>query len=80
LERLKPIYRFTGTGNWNIPANWENSIVPPKHVLHCAEIIIDPAGNGECILNTSQVIAPGAKITVVAGKKFRVVGNVLVQE
>jgi hypothetical protein len=80
LEQLLPIYHFTGNGNWNIPSNWENNIMPPKHVLHCAEIIIDPAGNGECILNTLQVVAPGAKITVVAGKKFKVIGNVLVQE
>ena len=80
LQHLKPTYHFTGNGNWNIPSNWENSIVPPKHVLHCAEIIIDPVAGGECILNTSQVVAPGAKITVVAGKKFRVMGNVLVQE
>ena len=80
IERLEPIYRFTGNGNWNIPANWLNSKMPPKHVLHCAEIIIDPVAGGECILNTSQVVAPGAKITVVAGKKFKVMGNVLVQE
>ncbi len=80
LEKLEPIYRFTGNGNWDIPSNWLNSKMPPKHVLHCAEIIIDPAGNGECILNTAQVVAPGAKITVMAGKKFTVIGNVLVQE
>lgn len=79
LEKLEPIYHFTGTGNWDIPANWLNGKMPPKHVLHCAEIIIDPS-SGECILNTQQVVAPGAKITVVAGKKFRVIGNVLVQE
>jgi hypothetical protein len=80
LEKLEPIYRFTGSGNWNIPANWENGKMPPQHVLHCAEIIIDPAGTGECILNTSQIVAPGAKITIVTGKKFRVIGDVLVQE
>lgn len=79
LERLEPVYRFTGTGNWDIPANWLNSKMPPQHVLHCAEIIIDPS-SGECILNKAQVIAPGAKITVIAGKKFRVIGDVLVQE
>lgn len=80
LERLEPVYHFTGTGNWNIAANWEQGKVPPTHVLHCAEIIIDPAGNGECILNTNQVVSPGARITVVTGKKFRVVGDVLVQQ
>jgi len=79
LEKLEPVYRFTGTGNWDIPANWLNGKMPPEHVLHCAEIIIDPS-SGECVLNKAQVIAPGAKITVVTGKKFRVIGNVLVQE
>ena len=42
--------------------------------------IIDPVVGGECILNTSQVVAPGAKITVVAGKKFRVVSNMLIRQ
>jgi hypothetical protein len=80
LERLEPVYHFTGTGNWDLPANWLNGKKPPTHVLHCAEIIIDPAGNGECILNTKQVVSPGARITVVTGKKFRIIGDVLVQE
>jgi hypothetical protein len=80
IERIEPIYRFTGNGNWNIASNWLNGKIPPTHVLHCAEIIIDPAGNGECVLNTEQVVAPGARITVVTGKKFRVIGNVLMQQ
>jgi hypothetical protein len=80
VEKLEPVYHFTGNGNWEIESNWENNKVPPKRVLHCAEIIIDPAGNGECILNTEQVVAPGARITVVTGKKFKVVVDVLIQQ
>ena len=40
------------------------------------EIIINPAGNGECILNVPLRMREGAKLTIVAGKKFTVNGNV----
>jgi len=75
-----PVYTFTGNGNWNIPANWANNLIPPAKLLSCSEIIVDPSGTRECILNVPQVVAPGAKITVVAGKKFRVNGNMLIQQ
>lgn len=78
LDKMEPVYRFTGTGNWDVPANWANGKMPPRHLLHCAEIIIDPPAGQECVLNISQVIAPGARITVVAGKKFRITGNILI--
>lgn len=74
-ERIEPVYRFTGNGNWNNPANWENGRVPPLHLLHCSEIIIDPQNGGECLLNVPQVIVPGARITVAPGKSFRVPGS-----
>lgn len=79
-QLIEPVYHFIGNGNWNIQANWLNGKMPPTHVLHCAEIIIDPINNGECVLNTEQVVSPGARITVVAGKKFRVIGNVLIRQ
>jgi hypothetical protein len=75
-----PVYTFTGNGNWNVAGNWANNAIPPAKLLSCSEIIIDPPTNGECYLNQQQVIAPGAKITVVAGKKLRVQGNMLIQQ
>ncbi len=74
-ERIEPLYRFTGNGNWDNPANWVNGHVPPLHLLHCSEIIIDPVAGGECLLNVNQLIVPGAKITVAPGKSFRIPGS-----
>jgi hypothetical protein len=80
LKRILPKYHFTGNGNWDVPANWENNEMPPLHLLSCSEIIIEPVQGGECLLNVQQVIIPGAKITVVAGKNFKVPGNLLIRE
>jgi len=65
------VYIFTGSGNYNVPANWDNSIVPPGKVLTGDEVIIDPADGGECILNVPVTVMPGAKFTVMPGKVLR---------
>lgn len=80
IDIALPVYTFTGTGNWNNPANWLNGKMPPAKLLSCSEIVVAPAGSTESILNVPQLITPGAKLTIMAGKKFRVVGNMLVQE
>ena len=71
-----PVYIFNGTGNWDLPENWSEQVVPPAVLPPCYEIIINPAGNSECLLNTPlQTISSGAKLTIMAGKKFRVPVN-----
>jgi len=80
IDIALPVYTFTGSGNWNNPANWLNGKMPPAKLLSCSEIIVSPVGSTESILNVPQLITPGAKLTIMAGKKFRVVGNMLVQE
>jgi hypothetical protein len=65
-------YSFTGTGNWDVASNWANNAIPPSPLPSCYEIIIDPQIDGECILNVIQILSPGAKLTVLPGKKFRV--------
>lgn len=65
-------YTFIGSGNWDVAANWSNSLVPPAVLPPCGEIIINPVGNDECVLNVTMTLSPGAKITVAPGKKFRV--------
>ncbi len=76
----EPVYTFIGNGNWNIASNWDNNAIPPARSLSCSEIVINPSSNGECVLNVPQVIAPGSKITIVNNKKFRVIGNLLLQQ
>ncbi|MES2777787.1 MAG: hypothetical protein V4722_26645 [Bacteroidota bacterium] len=72
-------YIFTGNGNWTDAQNWKNNLIPPVILPQNFEIIIDPLGTGECILNVRQTIAPGAKITIVEGKKLRVLKAVILQ-
>jgi len=44
--------------------------VPPATLAGAYEIIINPLGNGECILTVNQTITDGAKLTILAGKKL----------
>ena len=73
------VYTFTGAGNWNVPANWLGSVMPPSVLSACGEIIVDPVVGQECILNVPQTVSGGSKITVRTGKKFRVMDNLTVQ-
>ena len=73
------IYTFTGAGNWNVAANWSNNLIPSAVLANGDQIIIYPFGNGECVLNINQTIPSASSMTVVAGKKFRIVGNLIVQ-
>jgi hypothetical protein len=72
-------YTFTGSGNWDVPANWVNGIMPPPVLLSCSTIFIDPPMGEECVLNITQTISPGAKLTVRTNKKFRVPGELIIQ-
>ena len=73
-------YTFTGTGNWNVAANWSNNAIPPAVLPACAQIFIDPPVGQECILNVTQTISQGAKITVMTNKKFRIPGDLIIQQ
>ncbi len=74
------VYTFNGMGNWNIASNWVNNLIPPSVLPACSQIFINPPTDEECILNINQTIAAGAKITVMTNKKFRVPGNLIIQE
>ena len=68
-------YTFTGDGNWNNAANWAAGFIPPTILPAGSSIIINPAGTGECILNTSQEISTGGYFKVLPGKKLLIPGN-----
>ena len=72
-------YTFTGNGNWEIASNWSYNNIPPSVLPAGAEIIIDPAINGECVLNSIQTISAGAKFSVRQNKKFIITGDLLLQ-
>lgn len=73
-------YTFTGSGAWNVPANWSNNAIPPATLPSGSTIIIDPMAGGECVFTGTQHISVGAIFTVKAGKKFRVAGNLILQQ
>jgi subtilisin-like proprotein convertase family protein len=73
-------YTFTGSGNWNDASNWSNNIIPPAVLPACSQIYIDPPAGEECVLNVTQTISPGAIIKVMNNKKFRIPGNLVMQQ
>ncbi len=73
------IYSFIGNGNFTNAANWLNNQLPPNPLPSGAEIIIDPAGTGQCILNATYTVNPGGKFSVIAGKKLLIPQNFIIQ-
>ena len=72
-------YTFVGTGNWDIQTNWYYNTIPPMALPANSRILINPAGTTECILNVPQNILPGATITILSGKRLRIIGNLILQ-
>jgi hypothetical protein len=73
-------YTFTGTGNWSKSNNWVGGNIPPTVLTGTDEIIINPIAGGECVMSIpTQTIAAGSKITILSTKKFRVLGNLIIQ-
>ncbi|MEO6231517.1 MAG: S8 family serine peptidase [Ferruginibacter sp.] len=72
------VYTFTGNGNWDLPSNWTNNIVPPNN-LTSGSIIIDHAVGGKCILNIPQVISQNSSLTIKANKNLEIPGSVNIQ-
>lgn len=73
------LYTFTGNGNWNVPGNWSNNAIPPSPLPPFSAISINPAGSGECILNVPMIISSGDQLTVEAGKRFRILGSLTIE-
>jgi parallel beta-helix repeat protein len=72
-------YTFNGNGNWNIPGNWSSNTVPPSILTPGSQIIINPITGGQCMLNVSQTIMPGASLLVSANGKLKIPGKLTVQ-
>lgn len=76
LKLTPTVFTFNGSGDYRNPANWVGNLLPPDVLPAGSEIIINPAGNGECLMNKPQEVKPGGKFTVVAGKKIRLLGAI----
>lgn len=78
-KKTPHVYYFTGNGNWDVPANWSEGIVPPAILPTGDMILIDPVPGGECVLNVTMTVSSAGNITVMAGKQFRIPGNLQIQ-
>jgi 1,4-alpha-glucan branching enzyme len=72
-------FSFTGNGNWSNAANWANGQIPPAILPAGSTITINPTAGGECVLDVNQTIQTGATLNVLAGKAFRIIGNLTQQ-
>jgi hypothetical protein len=72
-----PTYIFVGSGNWDVATNWYYNSIPPVTLPALSEIKINPSGTNDCILNVSQTIATGGKLTVMPGKRLILTDMVL---
>lgn len=79
LYHSSNVYIFNGDGNWTNTANWTYGNVPPAVLPSGSEIFVNPKQGGECVLNTSQTISQGARITVMQGRKIRIPLNLTIQ-
>ncbi|MEO8112394.1 MAG: hypothetical protein ABI594_20265 [Ginsengibacter sp.] len=67
-QNLPVTYTFTGDGNWNVPGNWTNNVVPPQPTNLGSEIIINNISGGQCVLNIPYTVTPGTSFTILTGK------------
>ncbi len=74
------VYSFTGSGNWNNPSNWPGNIVPGSVLGDYVDIVINPTGSGECILNVPLTVPPTSSIKVAPGKTFTIQGNLIINQ
>ena len=66
------VYVFTGDGDWNIPGNWFNNMIPEAPVSNNNEIYINPAAGGQCYFTGNLMVQQGAKLVVQPGKKLTI--------
>jgi hypothetical protein len=74
------VYTFTGNGNWDVPANWMHNRVPPFQLLKNNSIVIDHDHPGNCTLNVTQVINPGAAVEIRNGKNLTVPEKLIIRQ
>lgn len=79
VSNVPETYIFNGTGNWDVPSNWSDGLMPPANISNHTLVFVDPLAGGSCILNIAYSIPPGSSIMVHQGKHFVVGGNMLIQ-
>jgi hypothetical protein len=75
---ISQIYTMSKPGNWSDPANWQNNQIPPATITPGMEVIINPGGNGEALLDINIIVQFGGKIVIKPRKKLQVAANLTV--
>jgi hypothetical protein len=74
------VYSFTGSGNWNNPSNWPGNMVPGSVLGDYVDIVINPTGSGECILNVPLTVPATSSLKVAPGKTLTILGNLNIKQ
>lgn len=77
--QVSPTYTFIGTGSWDEPSNWSNNTPPPPIITGTATIVIDPIGDGECVIDQPKTFGSNVTFIVKEAKKLRIAGDLIVQ-
>jgi hypothetical protein len=77
-DNIQTLFVFTGTGNWSNASNWMNNIIPPVILPVNSEIVLTPYAGGECVLDQSQTILKGSKLTIEKNTQFRIIENLFI--
>jgi hypothetical protein len=65
------VYIFKGNGSWDTATNWVDNHKPETMISGNKIVIIDPAINGECVLDKPLELSNGAILKVRPNKLFR---------
>lgn len=72
------VFTFIGSGQWDSSSNWFNGNIPPSPLPKGSKIIIDPSNNGECILNSLQILNYGANLIIKPNKRIRLISDTVI--
>lgn len=73
------VYTFTGNGNWDVQANWQDGLMPASPIHTGVHVIIKPLAGGSCIINIPVTALEGAGITIVPGSRVTLLSNVTIK-
>lgn len=72
------VFTFIGSGQWDSPSNWFNGNIPPSPLPKGSKIIIDPLNDGDCIMNSLQILSYGSHLIIKPNKRIKLTHNTII--
>lgn len=72
-------YRFNGNGAWSLPDNWLYGLNPPGSLPTGNRVTVDPAANGQCVLDQAIRFSAGSWLDIQPQKTLLIPGNLVIQ-